>query len=397
MAGVTSRPSRNAGAEGTPPALTVADPSTVAGQSGTPVALDSHGPASLKTFLTGPEPRWARPLLMLGVVGALMASVVAAILLLTQGIEPRAFDQHTSDSSTEKLTASRVAQSFRSPRNNLSRVDIGGGFIGAVPEDGVARLVLGEGPGGKTLYQVSLSSIVDTGGYALSFGFPAISHSEGVTYTVVFETPNRPLGGTASLQYDSFDSLTSGTMYLDNAAQTGDLAFAPRYRYDLSTLVSDLANSVTRDGWLTLCWLLLLLVPGLTMLVWLPNRLNAGQRFLAAPCLSALMLPVFYLILRALGLHIGDVALWVIMFVCAGLLFYKWFMVQSLRSKVSAPGAATQSSLFAIRNLQSADLAFWGLFAGVMLVTLVSRLLSLRDAFGGAGLDAYPIKCVEVV
>ncbi len=148
-------------------------------------------------------------------------------------------------------------------------------------------------------------------------------------------------------------------------------------------------TALTRDGWLTLCWLLVLVLPGLTLLVWLPNRLSPGQRILAAPCLSALALPVFYLLMRAVGIRLGDAGIWALVVLCVlalgirGLNTGSKFKVQSSKSEEG------QNPKSKIQNPKWEDVAFWELFSGVLFITLASRLLSLRDAYAGAGLDAY--------
>ena len=326
---------------------------------------------------------------MLVVAASLVVALAAVVLQLVQGVEPRALEQHASDSATTDFEASLIAQSFRSPANNLSRVDLAGGVVGAIPEGGKARLMAGDGPGGSLVYETPLRALTSVKGYALSFIFPPISASEGATYTVVLETPGNPLSRAIVLNYNSFDALSSGSMYLDNQAQLGDLTISGYYQYDLSTLVGDVVTALTRDGWLTLCWLLVLMLPGLALLVWLPNRLSTGQRIVAAPCLSALALPVFYLLMRSIGIRLGDVAIWAIMVICALALGIRWLNTGP-KSKVQSPKSeAVVTPKSKIQNPKLEDFAFWGLFSAVLFVTLASRLLSLRDASAGAGLDAY--------
>ena len=383
MAGITSRPSRPAGVKGQPP--------TGSGSARRDPLIN------VRTLLTGPEPSWARPLLMVVVAASLVVGLVAALFALAPGVEPRAFEQIAADSSTSGLPASVVAQSFVSPRNDLSRLDLAGERVGPVTGDGRVRLLLGEGTEGTVIYDAPLSSLVATNGFALSFTFPPVPASEGVTYTVVLETPGTALSNAIALNYNSFDALSSGSMLIDSEAQPGDLAMSAYYRYGLPTLMADTVDALTRNGWLTLCWLLLLILPGLTLLVWLPNRLSVGQRILAAPCLSALALPVFYLLTRSLGIGMGSAALWAIMLICAAALAFAWLSARPRSGVQGVPASdskgpaavATSISRSLLRNVRVEDLAFWGLFATVLLATLASRLLSLRDAYAGAGLDAY--------
>jgi hypothetical protein len=326
---------------------------------------------------------------MLLVAASLTVGLVAALLRLAPGVEPRAFEQHSGDAVTKGVEASLIAQSFRSPASNLSRVDLASSVVGAIPAEGKVRLVLGDGPGGDLVYEAPLNGLPSYKGYALSFSFPPIPDSAGATYTVVLETPGSRLSRAIELAYNSFDALSSGSMYLDGEAQAGDLALSAYYHYGLSSLLGDVVTAFTQGGWLTLCWLLVLVLPGLTLLVWLPNRLSPGQRILAAPCLSALALPVFYLLMRAVGIRLGDVGIWALVVLCAFALGIRWLNTRPKFKVQSSKSEEAQNPKSKIQNLKWEDVAFWGLFSGVLFITLASRLLSLRDAYAGAGLDAY--------
>jgi hypothetical protein len=330
---------------------------------------------------------------MLAVGAGLLVAVLAVLLQLFPGVEMRAFEQHASNNSTGGSGATLVGQSFTSPRDNLSRVDLlfdpNASHLGAIPASGKVRLLARDGPGGAVIYEVALNTLDATSGYALSFTFPPISGSAGVTYTVALESPDSALSRSIVLGYNSFDALSAGSMYLGDRSQAGDLAITAYYRYDLSTLAGDVATALTRDYWLLASWLLVLLLPGMSLLVWLPNRLSIGQRLLAVPCVSVLALPVFYLLMRSLGMRVGDVLLWVLLALCASGLVGRWWIKRSSVTQQSSPTPNQPNPKSKIQNPKSADLAFWGLFGVVLFVTLASRLLSLRDAYAGAGIDAY--------
>jgi hypothetical protein len=296
-----------------------------------------------------------------------------ALAQAAQGIEPRAFEQHRSDAGTDSLPGPVIAQSFRSPRANLSRVDFELSSFTNLPTDGTFSLIEGDGLGGREVYTAPLPTGEVLRNIYLSFSFPPVSGSEGLTYTVALNAPGG-LDRWVGLRYSSFDTLSSGQLYTEDGPQPGDLALSARYTYTATDILSDIFIALTRDLWLTISWIAALILPGLTLLVWLPNRLQPGQRLLAAPGLSALMWPVLFLLTRAVGLSIGSFALWVLLMVCLVLLLARPIL------KGQAPSPP---------RLGSEDLIFWSLLGGVFLLTLISRLLALRDATAGMGLDAY--------
>src|SRR6476646_5688213 len=66
----------------------------------------------------------ARTLMFAAALVALLAVIVFALVRLGAGVDLRAMEQDRTDSGTGKLDASSVAQSFRSPRDNLSSVNV---------------------------------------------------------------------------------------------------------------------------------------------------------------------------------------------------------------------------------------------------------------------------------
>ena len=115
-----------------------------------------------------------------------------------------------------------MAQSFRSPRANLSAIDVELGSYGGLPANGRVRLVAGDGPDGTPVYDAPLTSASWARNPFLTINFPPIATSEGATYTLVIETPRRPLATALGIKYSSFDVLSSGSMYLNNQPQPGD-------------------------------------------------------------------------------------------------------------------------------------------------------------------------------
>ena len=308
------------------------------------------------------------PVLLLLLVGA-----VASALWLGAGVEMRSFEQQRESGSTGELPASQIAQSFRSPRANLSRVELLLRSYAGLPEDGTVRLLEGDGLAGKPVYEAAMSKGRFDNPF-LSFDFPPMSASEGVTYTLVLETPGSPLNSAIGIAYSNYDALTSGQFYTDGEPAEGELVFSTYYRYGFDTLLSDIEKAIAERGWLLLSWVLLLLLPGLALMVWLPNSFSAQQRLLAAPGLSALVLPVFYLLLQATGIRVAGLLLWLLLLLCA-LAILARFLRGGRRAKFGL--------------VSSSDVVFWASLVAIFLLTLATRLTSLRDLYAGMNLDAY--------
>lgn len=312
-------------------------------------------------------------LLLLGLAGG----VLWGVALLVGGVDMRLLQQRKFDAGTEQIPTSMVAQSFYTTRPNLDRVDLQMRFVPVLSAKGSVKLLEGEGLGGKEVYQAPLSAAKFTEGLYLSVQFPPQVASQGRTYTLVLETPGTPLGTFVGISYNTFDVLDGGQMYTNEGKgkpAAGDLALTTFYRYDLGTLGEDIVRVLSEARRLLLSPLLLLLLPGLALLLWLPNSLTPGQRLLAAPALTALSLPIFFLVTRALGVKMGNASMWGVLAICA--LFV-------------LAGAWRRRGVANIGAIKAADVAFWGLFGGVLFATVVSRFLSLRDLAGGVGLDAY--------
>jgi len=333
----------------------------------------------LHRLAAGISPRLAPllPLLPFIALVALLVGAVFATWSLARGIELRSFEQHLSDTNTGDLDSSLIAQSFQSPRANLSQVDLQLGSLqpGILPRDGRIRLLAGDGLQGEVVYEAPLTSAEFRDPY-LSVIFPPIAASEGLTYTIEVSTPGRSLRETLGIRYNSFDALSSGQMYTDEGAQAGDLALVAFYHYDLAALWRDVGSALSRQRLLVLAWVLSLMLPGLALLVWLPNSLTLGQRLLAAPGVSVLALPVFFLVTRALGLRLGAGAIWTLLAVCAASLAL-WV----IRAR---PQIGSMRPSFTLPNV-----VFWLSICAVLFLTLATRLVALRDAVAGRGLDAY--------
>src|SRR5206468_1585846 len=121
-------------------------------------------------------------------------------------------------------------------------------------------------------------------------------------------------------------------------------------------------------------WVLLLMLPGLALLMWLPGRLDLGQRVIAAPAVTILALPVFFLVTRAVSLPVGEAAMWLLLAICL----------------VAVAGAALRGGWkLAVPRPDTAGVAFWLLLGLVLVGTLAVRMLAIRDLPAGQGLDAY--------
>jgi hypothetical protein len=135
------------------------------------------------------------------------------------------------------------------------------------------------------------------------------------------------------------------------------------------------SNAFSSDGVLVLSWLLFLMAPGLALLLWLPSSLTLGQKLVGGPAVSVLTLPVFLLLTRALAIKLSTPAMWGIIVISA-LAVLVW-LVKNRRS------------LTINRQTFAEDAAFWAMLAGLLFLTIAGRLLPLRDAQAGMGLDAY--------
>jgi hypothetical protein len=331
----------------------------------------------VQQVLAGPPPRFARPTLMWLLAMGLLAATVWGVLTLASGVEMRLLLQNNSNAQTETLPTSMIAQSFYATRPNLSRIDIQMSFIPALDADGRVRLLEGEGLGGPVVYEVPLHQTRFTQGLYLTVDLPALPDSQGRTYTIVVETPGRPLGEAVGMRYNTFDALTAGGMYTNesNGKPTdGDVSLVTYYRYGLGTLLDDVMKVAGELRRLVLSPLLLLLLPGLALLVWLPNSMSGGQRLLAAPGLTALALPVFFLVTRALGLRMGETYMWALLVLCGAIL---------------AAGLWRARPKLDLKRVKPEDAAFWLLLLGVLAATIISRFVALRDQAGGVGIDAY--------
>ncbi len=309
----------------------------------------------------------------LGIVG-LLAILVLSLLSLSSGLEMRAFEQHLSDKSTGDLNTTMIAQSFRSTRNNLSRIDLEVASIATLPRSAEFSLLEGDGPGGRLVYRNTLDNASFAANPFLEFQFPPIASSNGVTYTLVLTTSGVPLNRFVGLRYNSFDALSSGKMYTDDGAQRGDLDITTYYHYGLQDALSDAGSTLTQGLLPVLSWAFLLVLPGLALLVWLPGSLTIGQRILAAPGVSLLALPLIYLVTRAVSLPMSGGALWLLLGLCLVLV-----VVAVVRG----------GQPLRVRMLDAASIAFWSLLIVVFALTIYSRMLPLHDLQAGLGLDAY--------
>lgn len=311
--------------------------------------------------------------LLLGMVGGL----VWGVLSLANGVDLRLVQQRNGNSGTQNLATSLVAQSFYVTRSNLDRVDLQMTAVPVLTAAGTVRLLEGDGLGGKEVYHAPLSATRFTEGLYQTVQFPPQPDSQGRTYTLVLETPGTSLGTAIGVSYNTTDVLSGGSMYTNEGKgkpSAGDLSFSLFYRYDIASLGEDTLRVLSEARRLVLSPLLLLLLPGLALLVWLPNTLTPGQKLIAAPGLTALSLPIFFLVTRALSVRVEGATMWGLLALCALLVL---------------AGVWRSRPALKLRAVKPVDVAFWTLLGGVLVATLVSRFLSLRDLAAGVGLDAY--------
>jgi hypothetical protein len=317
----------------------------------------------------------------------LLIAAVWAISSIVEGVEFRSFQQQIRSGDPSALSSATVAQSFQSPDANLHRVEVAlaGTLPRSLPQDAQVRLLEGDGLQGRVLYEAPLSAaqvISSAGTGYLSITFPARADSAGKTYTLALVTPGYPLNSFVQPGYSPTDALSSGQLYTADGAQPGDLAISAYSNYSLPALLSDAAGAVSGQWLLVAAWLLWLVLPGLTLLVWLPNDLNAGQRLLAAPGVMALTWPLLLLLASLTGFTFSTGRLWVLLAICVLALALRaalYFRSKNEHSAFRIPHSA----------FSSADLIFWISFGLALLVTTVTRLLSLRGLEAGVGMDAY--------
>jgi hypothetical protein len=320
-----------------------------------------------------------------------------AVLALWVGTQVRSLEQSLYDSDTGSSTSTLLGQSFFSSRDNLDRIDVQLSAFPNLTGNGEIRLLQGDGTTGPVVYSAPLNSASFAHDPFLSFEFPPIATSAGVTYTLVLQTPGSPLKSALTARYNSFDVLSSGLMYTDDGPLQGDMVLAAYYRYGPGDFLGDIASSVSGHAPEMFVWLLLLLLPGLALLLWLPGGLNGGQALLAAPGLTALVLPVLLLVLRVVGLPLGGLGMWLVLLLSVLVIGARFYRVRRTRKGLRLiPGtvdngpqstaASTPSSSVVSRQ---SSILFWALLAAVFLATVVVRMLSLREAVAGMGLDAY--------
>ncbi len=344
--------------------------------------------------LRRPLPRPVRALLLWLTPVLLLLAGLGALFSLSNGIELRTLEQHQYDADTTTSTTTLVAQSFLVARNNLDRIDMQLATRPNLSAPGEVRLLEGDGVSGRVLYSAPFRSTSFARDPFLTVAFPPISNSEGMAYTLVFQAPDRPLTQAFAVRYNSFDMLSSGSMYTDDGPQDGDLVISAYYRYEATDLLGDILATLSGALFPLLAWIALLFLPGLALLSWIPSGFNRGQSVLAAPALTALVLPVFLLVMKASGLPIGALGLWLIVLISA--IACAWAVYKSVRSSSAGSQQTGPSSsgrgLRALRDrlrLLPIDLLFWGLLALLFVLTLAVRFVSLRDAPAGMGLDAY--------
>lgn len=331
---------------------------------------------------------WLAPVL-------LIVAALVALFALSGGVTLRALEQHQynadsapSAGSDFTLTSSHlIGQSFRTPRDGINRISLTLSSQPNFDTGGEIRLVSGDGITGTVLYAAPLNMARFD---ANPFMFVDVPSMEGNSeYTIVFETPNGPLTQAFAVRYNTYDVLSSGSLYTDDGANKGDLAISLYYTYGLPNLLADLGGALSFGLFTVLAWLLLLFLPGLALLSWLASGLNWGQRVLAAPALTILGLPVLLLVAHSAGIPLGAFGIWLILLISAGA--FGWALYRSIKASRAAQ-SSTSSNKTKVRDrlrLLPTDLLFWGLLILIFALTMSVRLMPLRDATAGLGVDAY--------
>jgi hypothetical protein len=352
-------------------------------------------PIQLDKYTTPKNLPLRRPAL-LAFFGVLLIVGVWSLFTLVGGVDFRDIEQSIHDGDPGKLKTPILAQSFVSPHDNLSRVELqlASPITQALPVDMRAMLVRGEGLDNLSLGETvfGISKLIDEPGRSyLSVSFPPIPDSQGMTYTFMLSTPGYSVNSILRPAWSTADALSSGAMYTEDGAQAGDLGITTYYRYTFATLLGDVGASIAGHLPAVLVWLALLLLPGMALLVWLPNSLNTGQRLLAAPALSALILPVIFLLASIIDMPIGRNKLWGLLALCAltvaARIAFVWRTVDGGRWTIDSGWAKLNRPPPTVHRPPST--VFWLAFSAVLILTAITRLASLRDLEAGVGMDAY--------
>jgi hypothetical protein len=312
---------------------------------------------------------------------------------LVSGIEMRALRQRIHYGDPSKLKTPILAQSFVSTHDNLSRIEIRLAQLPVTPipsDSGLAaELIQGGDPAGTLLYTAPVAAsqiITESGAPFLSFPFPPIANSQGMTYTFALQTNGSSINSVLQPAYSPIDALSSGAMYTEDGPQPGDLDIVTYYRYNLLWLAADTWNAISSNLLPIFAWLALFLLPGLALLLWLPNSLSTGQKLMAAPALSALCIPLLYLAASIISIPIGRNKLWALLALCALAIAGR---VVSRKSLIVSPMPGDPPNDLRSATYDLRLVAFWAAFVTVMVITIATRLVSLRDIPAGEGIDAY--------
>ena len=350
--------------------------------------------------------RW--PGWLLALLGGLLAGCTpAAAPTPGRGFNPlalefRGIDQFHAGATTAAYSGvTNLAQSFRSEQANLNQVAIQQLQFPQLAE-GRFLLKAGAGLDGPIVLELPLSAGDFRANPYLVFRFPPLPDSAGQVYTFVLETPGQALSISMESAMTALDYYSAGQLYIEGNPQEGDLAFRTSYVYTPFDLLGGVVGGLATNLGFVLALAALLWVPGGALLqgATLGARrlgggapgaraagLSPGQRLLAAPGVSLLAWPVALLVAHLVGLPITSAVVWggliILGVLLAGGLALEW------RQREPAPTAPPDAPPFRRRAIPWADALFWGTLAAVFLMTLFSRLATIRELVGGMGLDAY--------
>jgi hypothetical protein len=344
-------------------------------------------------------PAWL-PVLLLVLLGgcALAAPPTPGRGFNPLALEFRGTDQFHAGATTAAYPgATVIAQSFRSEQANLDQIAIQQLQFPRL-EEGRFLLKAGDGPGGSAVLELPLKAGDFRANPYLVFRFPPLPDSAGRVYTFVLETPGQSLSQSMESAMTTLDYYSAGQLYIDGQAQAGDLAFRTAYVYTPFDLLGAVGNGLATNLGFVLALVMLLGVPGGALLQWIvlgvrrlggkqAAGLSPGQRLLAAPGVSLLAWPGALLAAHLVGLPVTSAVVWGGLIVL-GLLLAAGIVVE-WRQREPATTPPPDAPPFGRRAVPWADALFWGALAAVFLMTLFSRLATIRELVGGMGLDAY--------
>ncbi|MFQ5593391.1 MAG: hypothetical protein ACE5HA_04515 [Anaerolineae bacterium] len=213
----------------------------------------------------------------------------------------------------------------------------------------------------------------------LRVAFDPLEDSSGRTYYFFFEGS---AGSQVTVWTNTIDAYGGGSAVFAGQPQAGDLQFKTFYDYSLGMVAGDVMRGILRHGWLALPLAALLLLPGyLALLVAVPAeewRAEAGGRLapmlqvVLAVGLSVALVPLVLLFTTLVGFSLTPARLaGLLTLAAAGVVWQlwrlRWHPLAAWRARTNWPAL--------------------GLFLGLLGVTLVVRLVQIRELVVPAWVD----------